>query len=73
MVWFFAREAELLRIEATHDTSGTFVLTIYRTDGPTQKETFTSEAACHLRLEQLERQLRADAWMLRVVASLRGN
>jgi hypothetical protein len=73
MVWFFAREAELLRIEATHDASGASVPTIYRKDGSTQSETFTSEAACHLRLERLEQQLRAKAWTLRIVAPLRAD
>jgi hypothetical protein len=71
MVWFFAREAELLRIEATHDASGAFILTLYRADGQKQRETFTSEAACHLRLEQMEQQLRADSWTLRMVCPLR--
>ena len=71
MVWFFARDEELLRIEATHETSGPFVLTIYGKEGQTQRETFGSEAACHLRLEQLEQRLRAEAWTLRIVTPLR--
>ena len=74
MVWFFERDAELLRIETTHNqASGAFVLTVYRKDGKTQTERFASEAACHGRLERLEQQLRADRWSLRMVCPLRNN
>ena len=64
MVWFFERNGETIGIE-THsfpDTSEYFLIT-KRSDGQHGTERFTDSASFRARLDELERQLRSEAWV----------